>query len=152
MKEFFIQKAYAVSTLLPNFDEANTNWPCDASNQTEFQKFIDQVQAGEEAFKNVISSIGMEGVEDFFGCALKTGHISFWMLKYYILFALEFLISLAGLLAILMLIVGAYFYIAGGLTDDKEKGKTVIKYALGGLVVTTVSWIAVNIILLALTN
>ena len=57
-----------------------------------------------------------------------------------------------GLLAILMLIVGAYFYIAGGLTDDKEKGKTVIKYALGGLVLTTLSWIIINVILLALTN
>ena len=101
----------------------------------------------EETFQN-----NTDQWEPLLGCALKYGTIEFWMLKFYVLYALEFIISLAGLLAILMLIVGAYFYIAGGLTDDKEKGKTVIKYALGGLVLTTLSWIIINVILLALTN
>ena len=65
---------------------------------------------------------------------------------------LEWVINLAGLISVLMILVGAYFYIWGGLGDDKTKGKQVIMYAIGGLVLTTVAWFLVNVILLAITG
>jgi len=85
-------------------------------------------------------------------CALKSGHISFWMLPYFVNNVLNFIIGLAGLIAVAMIMVGAYYYIAGGVTDDKEKGKTIIKFALGGFILVLVSWTLVNVLLLALTT
>jgi hypothetical protein len=87
-----------------------------------------------------------------FCCALKIGEIQFWMVPYFVIFALEFVIDLSGLIVVLMILVGAYYYIAGGLTDDKEKGKTIITHAIGGFILVLSSWIIVNIILLALTS
>lgn len=85
-------------------------------------------------------------------CAIKTGNIKFWMVTFFIRNILQFAISLAGLISTLMIMVGAYYYMAGGLTDDKEKGKTIITYAIGGLILTTIAWVLVNIILLAVTS
>lgn len=90
--------------------------------------------------------------QTFLYCGIVTGNIQLWMITYYAVNALEFLLSIAGLLAILMIIVGSYYYIAGGVTDDKEKGKTIIKYAIGGLVVATSAWGIVNLILLLVTS
>jgi hypothetical protein len=39
----------------------------------------------------------------------------------------------------------------GGITDDKEKGKKTITYALIGLSITLLAWILVNIIQVAIT-
>ncbi|MFT7183959.1 MAG: hypothetical protein ACI9QC_000285 [Oceanicoccus sp.] len=59
--------------------------------------------------------------------------------------------GIAGLLSVLMILVGAYYYIAGGISDDKEKGKTIIKFAIGGLILTSLAWILVNFLLLLIT-
>ena len=64
---------------------------------------------------------------------------------------LEWVINLAGLISVLMILV-ELIYIWGGLGDDKTKGKQVIMYAIGGLVLTTVAWFLVNVILLAITG
>jgi|GEM_PF-2040266 len=93
-----------------------------------------------------------EDVESILACGIKSGNIKFWMVPYYVTYMLEFLIGLAGLISVLMIMVGAYFYIAGGISDDKEKGKTIIKYSLLGLIVTSLSWIAVNFLLLLITS
>lgn len=86
------------------------------------------------------------------GCAVKSGAIKFWMLPFFIKYILQWVINLAGLIAILMILVGAYYYIYGGITDDKTKGKNLILYALGGLILTSIAWFIVNVVLLAITN
>jgi hypothetical protein len=90
--------------------------------------------------------------EFWLGCAIKSGRISFWMIPYFINYALDFALSLAGLISILMILVGAYYYISGSLSDDKETGKTIIQYALLGLVIALSSWSVINLLLLALTG
>ena len=90
--------------------------------------------------------------EFWLGCAIKSGQIKFWMIPYFINYALDFILSIAGLISILMILVGAYYYIAGSLSDDKETGKTIIQYALLGLVVALSSWSVINLLLLALTG
>ena len=90
--------------------------------------------------------------EQMLSCALYSGNIHFWMLPYFVNNVLEFVIGLAGLIAVLMILVGAYYYIAGGISEDKEKGKTIIKYAIGGFVLVLASWTLVNVLLLFLTT
>ena len=149
-------QVFAANSLLPNIGTSNDI--CDPTNTTEWnssygygQLFADEDKA-KAAMKAVEGSDEKVAAEEFLACAIKTGNIQFWMVPYFVSFMLEFLLSIAALIAILMVIVGAYYYIAGGLTDDKEKGKTIIKYALGGLILTTLSWVIVNVILLALTS
>jgi hypothetical protein len=106
----------------------------------------------EELFKETKGQDLADGMDFFLGCAIKSGYIRFWMIPFFVSYALNFIISLAGLIIVAMIIIGAYYYIAGGLTDDKEKGKTIIKYALYGFVLVLSSWTLVNILLLALTS
>ncbi len=95
---------------------------------------------------------GEEEAEQILGCAIISGKVKFYMFPFFLRWVLEFIIQLAGLIAVLMVLVGGYYYIAGGVTDDKEKGKTIITYALGGLALIMLSWFLVNLLLLALTT
>lgn len=90
--------------------------------------------------------------QDILGCALKTGQIRLWMAPFYITSLIQFLIGLAGLVAVIFIIVGGYKYVIGGLTDDKESGKKTIKFAIIGLVVSLLAWIIVNIIQVQITR
>ena len=90
--------------------------------------------------------------DQILACAIKSGQIKPWMIPFFLRNVLEFLIKLGGLITVLMIMVGAYYYMAGGLTEDKETGKNIIVYAIGGLVLTILAWFIVNVILLAVTS
>ncbi len=149
----FVPGVFAASSVLPEVDESKwgTCVPGD-SNWTKKDGWAELFNGDPDYIKAILDTAEKSDIEAILGCALKTGEIQFWMVPYYVIFALEFVIELAGLIVVLMIMVGAYYYIAGGLTDDKEKGKTIITYALGGFVLTLSSWILVNILLLALTS
>lgn len=50
---------------------------------------------------------------------------------------LSFLLALVGVVALIMLIVGAFMYItAGGDTDRADTGKNIVKFSVIGIVVT----------------
>lgn len=85
-------------------------------------------------------------------CGIKTGNIHLWMLPFYITRIIEFLIGIAGLVSVLFIIIGGYLYAWGGLTEDKEKGKKAVMYALIGLAIAVLAWIIVNIIQTQLTS
>ena len=89
--------------------------------------------------------------QDVLSCAIKTGDIHLWMLPLYISIIANFFIGLAGVVSMLFIVLGGFWYMAGGLTDDKEKGKKTITYALIGLTITLLAWILVNIIQVAIT-
>lgn len=90
--------------------------------------------------------------EDLLGCAIKTGRISLQMIPYFISYISNFFLSLVGLICVLFIVLGGYQYIAGGLTEAKEKGKKYIYHALLGMAVATLSWIIVNLVMGALTS
>lgn len=90
--------------------------------------------------------------EELLGCAIRTGRISVKMLPFFITFLIRFAIALAGLVAVLFIVIGGYKYTVGGLIDDKESGKKTIIYAITGLVVSLLAWIIVNIIQVQLTR
>ncbi len=86
------------------------------------------------------------------GCAVKMGKVKFWMVPYFVNYILEFLITLSGVLVVLMIVIGGYFYIYGAVTEDKDKGKTIIRYAISGYVLVLSSWFIVNVILVAISS
>ncbi len=138
--------AMAVSTIFPdprnNDGETYTDQECEAIILGSFEN--------PENMKNIIAS-GGSGADLILGCAIQSGRVKFWMVPFFVKRVLEFLIQISSLISMLMILVGSYFYIAGGLTDDKEKGKTIISYAIGGLVLVILSWSLVSLLLLALT-
>lgn len=85
-------------------------------------------------------------------CAVLTGEIHFWMLPYFIRYLAEFLIGLAGILCMLFIVVGGYHYVFGGVTEEKDKGKRTLVYAIGGLALVLLSWTMVNVVLFLVTG
>lgn len=107
--------------------------------------------------------IGKEGLVDaiqgdrsilsaILGCAIKTGRIRLYMMPFFITYLIQFLLSLAGLIAVLFVVYGGFKYTIGGITEDKESGKKVIKNALMGLIIALSSWMVINFIQIALTS
>jgi len=86
------------------------------------------------------------------GCAIKTGRISFAMIPYFIQRIINFLLALVGLVSVLAIVIGGYFYVFGGLTDQKEKGKNYLKRAIMGLALASLSWIIVSVIISLVTS
>lgn len=129
----------------------DSNRACKVMIDERLSNYTQDGLVGEDAVKAYLATSEDKYTETFLACAVKSGNIKFWMVPFYARHVLSFLLGIAGLISVLMIIVGAYYYIAGGISEDKEKGKNVIKFALGGLVLTTLAWIIVNFILLLLT-
>lgn len=145
----FISIPLGLSSLLPNLDTSLD--PCDPNAESwgVYEPFFKDASGDLNDYLKEASSADTEW---FLACALKTGNVTFAMIPYYIRFALDFLIQIIGLMIVAIIMVGAYYYIAGGVTDDKEKGKKIITYAIGGYALVLVSWVLVNVLLLALTS
>ncbi len=108
-----------------------------------------------EGLKTVLqrqSKTGSEDLESILGCAIKTGKVRLYMVPFFITYLIQFLLSIAGLVAVLFMVIGGYKYVVGGLTEDKESGKKTILHALMGFVVALSAWIVVNFIQVALTS
>lgn len=86
------------------------------------------------------------------GCAIKFGHVRLFMLPFMITYLVQFLLSIAGIIAVFFMVLGGYHYVVGGITEEKEKGKKTILYALMGLVIALSAWMLVNFLQVALTS
>ena len=91
-------------------------------------------------------------LDNLLGCGIKTGKISLSMIPFYVTHILNFLLALVGLICVLFIIIGGYYYVFGGLTDDKDKGKKTIRHALTGLGLAIMAWTLVNVIIKAITG
>ncbi|MDP3975967.1 MAG: hypothetical protein Q8P95_03550 [bacterium] len=66
--------------------------------------------------------------------------------------AIKALIILAGIIAFIMILVGGYQYIVGGIYSDmRESGKNTLTYAIGGFVLAMLSYAIVNLVQLLVT-
>lgn len=134
---FTIPTAFAADTLLPNPTE-----DC-------------------ELFMSAFETLSLEGQKEYMvnsedrmnalGCSIKSGNIHLWMLPFYITHIIEFIIGIIGLVSVLFVMIGGYYYAWGGITEDKEKGKKTVIYALVGLALAAMAWIIVNIVQTQLT-
>lgn len=93
-----------------------------------------------------------EKISKALGCAVKLGKIRLFMVPLFITFLIQFLLGIAGLVAVLFVVIGGYHYVVGGLIEEKEKGKTTIRNALMGLIVALSAWMVINFIQVALTS
>lgn len=103
-----------------------------------------------------LEKLGVPGTQlsatQVLGCAIKTGLVKLWMLPLFIKYIIDFLLSVAGLIAVLFLMVGGYLYMFGGLSADKEQGKNAIIYGIAGFIVALLAWVVVNAIQLLVTS
>ena len=74
------------------------------------------------------------------------------MLPYFVTYFANYLLGIVGILVVLFIVLGGYFYIWGGLTEKKEKGKQYITHALMGLAVASIAWILVNAVMALFTS
>lgn len=90
---------------------------------------------------------------DILGCSIITGRIRFAYLPRFIVYSLDLLTLLSGVVSLLFVILGGYFYLINGISGgDTEKGKTYIKNALIGLITSLSAWAVINLIQLVLTS
>ncbi len=90
--------------------------------------------------------------EEVLACGINTGRISLELIPYYITYIANFILSLVGLVCILFIVVGGYYYIYGGIEGNKEKGKKTIYHALLGMSLAILAWVIVNIVIAAVTS
>ncbi|MCK5460774.1 hypothetical protein KAI58_02215 [Candidatus Gracilibacteria bacterium] len=100
-------------------------------------------------YRGIIPKEGEEGAseaQDTFAKKVKEGTLSLGDVPLVIVYWLDWLTWLAGSIAVLFVVIGGYQYSIGGITDDKERGKKTLLYAIAGLIVTFFAWIAVDIL------
>ncbi|NDK09310.1 hypothetical protein GW846_00850 [Candidatus Gracilibacteria bacterium] len=60
---------------------------------------------------------------------------------------IDFLMGIAGTIAVIMIIIGAYKILFGSIQQDKTKGRDTIIMAMGGFALAALSWFIIKIIL-----
>lgn len=83
---------------------------------------------------------------------IKTGDIHLSDIPLFISYFIQTAIILAGIIAFLMILVGGYQYIIGGVYSEmREHGKTTLIYAVSGFVLSLLAYAIVSIVQLAVT-
>lgn len=83
---------------------------------------------------------------------LQSGNIHLSDVPLFIASFIEVAIVFAGIVSFLMILVGGYQYIIGGVYSDmREDGKNTLIYAISGLVLSLMSYAIVTIVQLAAT-
>lgn len=84
---------------------------------------------------------------------LQSGNIQISDIPDFIAFFIQTAILLAGVVAFLMILVGGYQYIIGGVYSDmREQGKNTLIYAISGFVLAMLAYGIVTIVQLAATS
>ncbi len=118
------------------------------SNQGSVNRFTEAVlRINQESLVD-----GPIGSNDILGCALMTGRIKMSYLSIFIFYVLRLGAAASGTVSMLFIMLGGYKYVVGAITENKDEGKRTIIYALVGLVISTLSWVIVNIVQTLVTS
>lgn len=157
-KEFeTAEKAYNEAAPSPddlmacNLDEELEECVRSVKKLREATKKYDKAKEAKELADATADADVSEERDKLLGCAIQTGRISFAMIPYFIQRIINFLLAMVGLVSVLAIVIGGYFYVLGGLTDDKEKGKKYLMRAIMGLALASLSWIIVSVIISLVT-
>lgn len=82
----------------------------------------------------------------------RTGDFTWIDIINFLLHIIQLLLSLAAVLAIILIMYGGFQMVFGSIVDDKESGKKTIQFSIIGLIVTLSAWIMVDILVSFLTN
>ena len=91
-------------------------------------------------------------MSDPLGYKVKCGTVGLSDIPKQIAYWISLVLKLLPSVGVLLMLVGAGYYMYGGAMDDKEQGKKAILYVVGGLVVAFSSWFIVDWIQLWLTG
>lgn len=128
------------TTLVPKADDDLDTNDCFQLLYDANYNSMEDIEKGKNSTRNVL------------GCAFKTGKFSLWMFPYLIEYFINFALSIAGLVAVLFIVVGGYIYMFGGLASDKDRGKKAILYGIVGFVIALLSWVIVNTLQILVTS
>lgn len=78
---------------------------------------------------------------------IKSGEFTLEDIIELILNITQTLFTLGGIVAVIMVMIGGYYYIIGSITDDKDKAKNIIKYALMGFSLMVFAWLIVEFVI-----
>jgi hypothetical protein len=84
--------------------------------------------------------------------AFKTGQFRADDFITYGLWLIGALLRLVGMAAVIVIMLGGYYYVIGSFSEEKEKGKNTIKYGIFGFALAILSWIIVDFIVTFLTT
>ncbi len=76
--------------------------------------------------------------------SIRKGDIELSDLPELFFYWIKMVLSLVGIFAIVMIIIGGLMYMIGSLSDEKEKGKQYLVYAFWGLIAAFLPWIGIN--------
>lgn len=152
---FFLPQTFAAgSTILPKVQEdipagQSVEEFCKAS---PYYVFMDDSNPKYNPFlaEDSFTKYSESQQETYLSCAFSLGLIHLWMVPYFLIYWIEFLIQISGILAVLMFVVGGIYYILGGgafETISKDKGKTIMTWAITGMVLSLLAWVIVNVVL-----
>jgi len=146
----FILAFVLFSTSLPVFAASGTVLPSTEKSVDDCKAVMAKIQQKpsverKEIFGDDKNLDDGSSANDILACGIRTGDIHLWMIPYYIRYVLEFIIGIAGLVAVGGIVYGGYLYLFAGVSDDKDKGKKSIMYGVAGMIITLVAWAVVNI-------
>ena len=126
---------------LRSFDTAYQNTSSDGANLTSHP------YNSYKRFDWALTKVNQELTEtDLLGCAIVTGRIRLYMWKPFVVYLIKNLSVLAGVLAMLFIVLGGYQYFLAMVQGEDTKAKTTIKNAIFGLIIALCSWMIVDLV------
>jgi hypothetical protein len=130
--------------------EATESVNADLGSIRRFDEAVKAIRTVQDDFIKINFSEATRN--DVLGCAIVTGRIRMMYLSIFISYALNMLTIVSGSISMLFIIFGGYQYVIGALTQSTDAAKKTIINAILGLLVSTGSWIIINIVLAVITS
>ncbi len=86
------------------------------------------------------------------GDAIKDGNLELRHIPEILTHWIDYVAAISGSIAVIMVVIGGIQYGVGSVSDEKERGKKTLMYALVGVFVVFVSWIGISLYLSWLTS
>jgi heme/copper-type cytochrome/quinol oxidase subunit 2 len=80
------------------------------------------------------------------------GNVTWEGIAHLLLHWIQMMITLAGAIAVILLMIAGFQYTFGKMVDDNEGGKNTIKNTLIGFAVVILAWLIVDILISFLTE
>ncbi|OGJ49429.1 hypothetical protein A2335_03880 [Candidatus Peregrinibacteria bacterium RIFOXYB2_FULL_32_7] len=140
----------AGSTILPEYDMPGDNKEQDCQKFLEDKGYDPKTKEFSEIVQEQNFNKDKELQTKYLSCAIRSGDMHLWMIPYFLVYWIEFLIQLSGILAVLMFVIGGIAYMLGGgliETISKDAGKKMMTWALIGMIIAFLAWVIVNVVL-----
>lgn len=86
------------------------------------------------------------------GDAIAEGKLEMKHIPEILIHWIDYVAAIAGSIAVIMIVIGGIQYSIGSVSDEKERGKKTLMYALVGVFTVFVSWIGISLYLSWLTS